>query len=140
MHTYVEGQWSQETGEEEWQQQSVHFFTYYRELEIFQPAHEFTRQRPTKKRKRKQKQNRANPGSQHQMDIFLPNRLHKRRGLSTGTFYNARRTCRHEGLALPASIPFYQVLTYVTSLPSRNSDSSTRRWPVATSLDERHGK
>lgn len=104
MHTHSEGQWPQDTGEEEWQQQTgqynkqykshcltqntVHFFTYYRELELFQPARERTHQRPTKKRKR----TRAKPGRQHENDIPQTVKMHKRRGLHTATLTNARRT------------------------------------------------
>ncbi|RBQ80341.1 hypothetical protein FVER14953_20861 [Fusarium verticillioides] len=88
MHTHSEGQWPQDTGEEEWQQQTVHFFTYYRELELFQPAYELTHQRPTKKRKR----TRAKPGRQHENDIPQTVKMHKRRGLHTATLTNARRT------------------------------------------------
>ncbi|KAG5745491.1 hypothetical protein H9Q70_011816 [Fusarium xylarioides] len=103
MHTYVEGQWSQVFSREEWQQQSgeydtlhrshcltqdtVDMLTSYRELEIFQPAHKLTHQRPTKKRKR----TRTKPDRQDKNDILLPKSLHQRRELPTGTFYNARR-------------------------------------------------
>ncbi|KAF5547493.1 hypothetical protein FNAPI_8522 [Fusarium napiforme] len=87
MHTYVKGQWPQVFSREEWQQQSVDMLISYRELEIFQLAHELTHQQVTKKRKR----TRAKPGRQDENDILLPKPLHQRRELPTGTFCNARR-------------------------------------------------
>ncbi|KAF5608672.1 hypothetical protein FPANT_432 [Fusarium pseudoanthophilum] len=87
MDTYVKGQWPQVFSREEWQQQSVDMLTSYQELEIFQPAHELTHQRPTKKRKR----NRAKPGRQDENDILLLKSLHQRRGFPTATMTNARR-------------------------------------------------
>ncbi|KAF5578852.1 hypothetical protein FPCIR_11395 [Fusarium pseudocircinatum] len=84
MHTHAADQWPQVSGEEQWQQQTVHFFTLMREMEIFQPAHELAHRRRAKKRK--QSVTERDP----QQCLPLPKRLHKRRGLSTGTFYNAR--------------------------------------------------
>ncbi|PNP61161.1 hypothetical protein FNYG_14078 [Fusarium nygamai] len=83
MHTDAEDQWPQDSDEEQWQQQTDHFFTFMREMEIFKPIRELTHRQRAKKRKQ-------SVAERPQQDFPLPKRLHKRRGLSTGTLYNGR--------------------------------------------------
>ncbi|SCO53770.1 uncharacterized protein FFNC_15174 [Fusarium fujikuroi] len=50
MHNQLEEQWPQDSGEEQWQQETIHFLTLMRQMEIFEPVCGLTHRRQANRR------------------------------------------------------------------------------------------